>query len=188
MNRARNIIGWLLLGLVVSGCAPGAQSFVRDDVDSSNIQQVAVCPFQNRSQDPQASARVQSVFVTELLARGSLRTLDPGETVAAMRELRIDPSAELSAAQIVALGERLQVGALFFGSVDEYGFERSSNDRVSVITATFRLAETETGTMIWQSQVHRSGTSFWRKLFGGGSASLHDVTRGAVDSSLESLF
>jgi hypothetical protein len=188
MNRAKFTVSWLLLGVVVSGCAPGTTSFVRDDVDSSHVQQVAICPFQNRSQDPQAGARVQSVFVTELLTSGALRTLDPGETAAAMRDLRFEPTAELSAAQIVALGERLKVDALFFGSVDEYGFERASNDRVSVVTATFRLAETETGTVIWQCQVHHNGTSIWRKLFGGGSASLHDVTRGAVDSSLESLF
>ncbi len=188
MSRGMIWISLALLGGALAGCGGGATSYVRDDVDYGNIRRVAIYPFQNRSQDMQAGPRVQSVFVTELLVQDALQTLDPGETLAAIRDLKLDPSADLSSEQIKALGERLTVDAVFFGSVDEYGFERDSSDRVSVITATFRLAETETGTFIWQSQVHKGGSSVWRKIFGGGSASLHDVTRDAVDACLGSLF
>jgi hypothetical protein len=187
MSRTRIKIVWVLLLVVLAGCGGGATSYVRDDVDYSHIRRVAIYPFQNRSQDPQAGPRVQSVFVTELLTRNALQTLDPGESLAAMRELKLDPGAELSAAQILALGQRLSVDAIFFGAVDEYGYERESGDRVSSLTLTLRLAETETGTIIWQSQDHRRGTSVWRKIFGGGTTSLHDISRAAVDDCLRSL-
>jgi hypothetical protein len=105
-----------------------------------------------------------------------------------MRELKLDPNAEPSAEQIVALGKALEVDAVFFGSVEDYGPERLSGDRVNAVTLTFSLAETQTGSLIWQSQIHRNGTSFWRKLFGGGSASMYDVSRAAVAEALGTLF
>jgi uncharacterized protein YbjQ (UPF0145 family) len=50
------------------------------------------------------------------------------------------------------------------------------------------MAETETGNLIWRSQVHVDGSSLWKKLFGGESASLYDVSRKAVQKALGSLF
>jgi hypothetical protein len=188
MNRAITKIGWLLLATGLAGCGGGMVSHVRDDVDYSHIQRVAVYPFLNRSQDQLAAARVQTVFITELATRGGLQIIDPGETLAAMRDLRYDAAADLSAAQIIELGKRLSVDAVFFGAVDDYGFERENANRAAAVTLSMRLAETQTGTVIWLSQDHRTGTSVWRKLFGGGSASLHDVTRAVVTDCLGSLF
>lgn len=188
MNRAMLAIGWLLLAVSLLGCGGGAVSHVRDDVDYSHVQRVAVYPFLNRSPDQWAAARVQAVFITELAARGGLQLIDPGETLAAVRDLRYDSAAELSAAQIIELGKRLSVDAVFFGAVDDYGFERENANRAAVVTLSLRLAETQTGSVIWLSQDHRSGTSVWRKLVGGGSASLHEVTRTAVNECLGSLF
>lgn len=188
MKRTIISAGWLLLAIGLSGCGGGAVSHVRDDVDYSHIQRVAVYPFVNRSQDQLAGARVQTVFITDLATRGGLQIIDPGETLAAMRELRYDPGMELSAAQIIDLGKRLDVDAVFFGAVDDYGFERENANRAAVVTLSMRLAETQTGSVVWLSQDQRSGTSVWRKLFGGGSASLHDVTRAVVADCLGSLF
>jgi len=189
MSRARISLGiCCLLGLALSGCAPDVNSFVRSDVDYSYIRQVAVFPFQNLSQDLYAAARVQSVFTTQLLAQDGLRVVEPGAVLATLEDQRLDAAAELSPDQIVALGEQLGADAIFFGTVEEYGAERMSNDRVYLVTLSFALHETETGSLIWQGQVHNDGTSFWRKLFGGGSASLYQVTSTAVDDALETLF
>jgi hypothetical protein len=94
----------------------------------------------------------------------------------------------LSPEQIVELGQALSVQGIFFGTVEEYGQARIRNAQAYNVTVSFSLSETETGTMIWNSQVNRNGTSFWRRLFGGGSASLYDVSRDAVDSALGTLF
>ena len=123
-----------------------------------------------------------------MLNQDALRTIDLGETLGGMRALRLDAASVLTPQQIVDLGKQLSVDAIFFGDVEEYGLERSSSDRVYYVTLAFSLAETETGTIIWQSTVHEDGTSLWRKLFGGGSASLHDVTRSAVAEALGTLF
>ena len=190
MSQARISLGFLMLLGVVTlvGCSSNATSFVRDDVDYSYIRRVAIFPFFNRGQDLQAGARVYTIFQSEVLEQDALRTIDLGETMAGVQALRLDPTSELSPEQIVALGQELSVDAIFFGSVDEYGIERTSSARVYHVTFTFSLAETETGALIWQSQVHNNGTSVWRKIFGGGSASLHSVSQSAVQDALGTLF
>lgn len=182
------LTGLIALAVLLAGCAPEVSSFARDDVDYSFIRRAAVYPFQNRSQDLQAGVRVHSIFLSELLQQDALRTIDPGETLGGIAALRLDTVGELTPEQIVDLGRELEVDAIFFGDVEEYGADRVSNDRVNLVTLTFSMAETQTGSVVWRSTVHRNGTSFWRKLFGGGSASLHDVTRAAVRESLETLF
>ena len=86
------------------------------------------------------------------------------------------------------LGQVLSVDGIFFASVEEYGVERVSKDRTYSITASYSLAETETGLKVWNAQTRCQGSSFWRKLFGGGSASLYAVSKENVNNALETLF
>ncbi len=182
------LAGLALTLLFGTACAPGATSFVRDDVDFSYIRRVTIYPFANLSQDVHASQRMHSVFTAELLAQDAVVIIDQGEILNAMAELRLSPGSQLSAVQIMDLGQALSVDGIFFGTIEEYGVERISDGRTYSITASFKLVETETGSMIWNSQTRADGTSFWRKLFGGGSASLYGVSRSAVQQALGTLF
>lgn len=176
-----------LLFLAAGGCGPGASQFIRDDVDLSFVRRVAVYPFYNLSQDMFGGQRVQSVFLTELLARGVVEVVDRGEMLAAIAELKLPPDSILSPEQVVALGKRLQAEGIFFGTVEEYGAERGA-EQVQVVTATYQLCEAQTGRVVWSSQTRTDGTSLMRKLFGGGSASAYDVTRANVRAALGTLF
>jgi hypothetical protein len=182
------ICNTLLAALVLAGCAPGVSSYINQDVDFSYIQRVAVFPFENLSSDNQAGPKVESVFLGELLEAEGIRVVAPGETRATVYSLRLPLTADLAAEEIVALGEALGVEAIFFGKIEEYGIRADSRDRANAVTASFSLAETVTGTMIWRAQVSEDGGSVWRKIFGGGSASMYDVTRGAVRDALGTLF
>jgi hypothetical protein len=113
--------------------------------------------------------------------------VDPGETVAAMNSLGLDDGSKLTPEQAIALGEALSVDALFFGIVEEYGLSRTDRKRGNEVVAVFGMTETESGTVIWRSQVQASGTSTWNRVFGGGSKSLYDVSRDAVRKALRTL-
>jgi hypothetical protein len=179
----------LAFGLAaLAGCAPQTAHFVHPDVDLGFVKRCAVVPFQNLSPDRFAAARLQPVFLAELLQTEALSVVDPGTTLAAYNRLGLGPDTPLTPAQAVALGEALEVQAIFTGAVEDYGQRRSGGDQTNAVTATFSMLETETGTMVWNAQVARDGSSFWRKLFGGDSASQHDVSRRAVRDALESLF
>lgn len=187
-KRTIALAGLMLALTIVAGCAPGATSFIRDDVDFSFIRRVAIFPFYNLSQDIHASQRLQSVFMAEVLDREALVIVEQGETLQNMAKLRLGPESQLSAEQIQALGKALGVDAIFFGSIEEYGVERIGDGRTYSVTASFSLVESETGTMVWNAQTRADGSSLWRKLFGGGSASLYAVSRAAVDQALATLF
>jgi len=189
MTRSRICRASLLCLVLLAGCAPRATTFVRQDVDFGRIRRCAVLPFRNLSQDQAASERVQSVFLTELLSAGEgLRVVEPGETIAALRELRINTADPIQPSRLVELGKRLDADAVFGGLVLEYGVDQSGRDRVTVVTAEFDLMETETGALIWKSEIQGKGGSVWRKLFGGEPASLYAVTRNVVRKALGTLF
>lgn len=189
MNRTWVALGAaLLIFAVFWGCSPAPTSYVRSDADFSFVKRAAIMPFQNLSQDLHAGTRVRSVFMSSVLEQDALALVDLGETLDAMNRLRLSVDTALTPDQVIELGRELQVDALFMGSVEDYGLERMSNDRVYVVTASFTMAETETGSVVWKAQVHENGTSVWRKLFGGGSASLYEVSRGAVNKALGTLF
>ena len=180
---------WCSLLLILSaGCAGGnATSYIHPTVDFSHIHRCAVVPYQNLTPDNFADERLESVFLSEVLRDGSLAVLDPEETVSAMRGLKIAPGEPLTPEQIASLGKALGVEGIFFGTVEEYGLSRSSRRQLYTVTAIFSMAETETGNLIWRCQVHADGSSFWKKLFGGDSASLYDVSQKAVRKALGTL-
>lgn len=192
MNR-RNLLPPALaaacvLALAVAGCSPRATSFVHPNYDFGRLQRCALLPFQNLSSDTNAGARLQAVFLGELLRHEGLAIVEPGETLAALRELRLSVEEPLTPAQLGQLGQRLQCEGIFLGTVQEYGVESIGGGRAYKVTADFALVETETGQTIWKAQVHRGGGSVWRKLFGGESAGIYDVSRGAVREALGTLF
>lgn len=157
-------------------------------MDFSHIRRSAVLPFHNLTGDSFADDRIQSIFLMEVLKRGSLVVVEPEETISAMRELRISPEAMPTAEQLMALGKALSVEAVFIGSVEEYGQAPRSRQTCYYVTVALSMAETETGGLIWRSQVHVDGSSMLRTLLGRESASLYDVSREAVDKALGTLF
>lgn len=177
----------ILLALVIGGCASGPIHHVRSDVDFSFIRRVAVVPFQNLSADRFATQRMNTVFVSELQQYGGLEVVDPGETMQAYLSQRLTPDLPLTPTQVVALGQALEVDAIFTGTVEDYGLERLGGNQTYAVTAAFGLAETQSGASIWTAQIRTDGSSFWQKLFGGQPTSLYEVSRRAVRGALGTL-
>lgn len=184
---SRVATAWIIL-VIFSGCSPNTTSYVRDDVDYSFISTVAIFPFRNLSQDVNANQRVHSIFVAQVLDREMVSVIEYGTVLSAMTQMQLDVNSVLTPEQIVQLGTIMSVDGIFFGTVEEYGLERLSKDRTYSVTAAYSLAETQTGTLIWNAQTSTDGGSLWRKLFGGGSASLYKVSKSNVNKALETLF
>lgn len=182
------LLGLGLCLLVFSACSSGTEGYVNTDVDFSYMERCAVLPFQNLSTDRYADERVQALFTLNLMRRGVLTVVEPGEVLQVMRRLDLQRGAEYSPEQYVELGEALGVQAIFYGAIDEYGIPKGSRDRNNRVTARFLMVETETGSVVWRSSVNQDGGSLWRGLAGTGTADLHDVSKAAVDAALDTLF
>lgn len=177
----------LFLLTSIFGCGSTATSYIKPRVDFSYLQRAAVLPFQNLTRDELADERMRSVFLTEVLAAQVLEIADPRETATALTELGVLGNEALTPEQAVALGKRLSVDAVFSGSVEEYGYARGGLDRSPEITAVFALTETETGSIVWRAQIHETGSSFWRGLFGGSPDDIYEVSRKTVRRALGTL-
>ena len=170
----------LFLAAVLAGCASSGNGYINPNVNFGQMRRAAVVPFQNLSGDEIADERMYSVFLMELLKEDVLDITDPGETFAAMRNLGIPMGTNLDAEQVVKLGRQLNVQALFFGIVEEYGVSRVDPRKGTEVTAVFGMFETETGTVVWRTQVHATGSSTLKRLFGASSAGMYEVSRDAV--------
>jgi hypothetical protein len=186
-RRSRGLAALLASALLMGGCASSGLTYVNPDVDFSYMQRAAVVPFQNLSPDHLADERLQTIFLMEILKEDVLEIVDSRETVSAMQAAGLRPGSELKPEQVVSLGKRLGVDAIFFGVVEEYGQSRTDRKRGPEITAVFGMWETETGVVVWQSQVHENGASFWGKIFGGGTGDLYEVSRETVRKALGTL-
>ncbi len=171
----------------LSGCGASRSSYVHPNVDFGYMRRAAVLPFQNLTSDHLADERMQSIFLMELLEADILEIVDPRETLAAMHSLSLNPDSPLTPEQAVKLGQKLQVEALFFGTIEEYGTSQIDRRRGPEITGVFGLTETETGALVWRSQVHVTGSSMWKRLFGGGPSDLYSVSVKAVRKALGTL-
>jgi hypothetical protein len=186
-KRARRIPCLLTFLAFAAGCSGGGTVFVHPDVDFSHIRRCAVLPFENLTSDAFAGKRLESIFLMEVLSSGVLTVVEPEETASAAAKLQINPGNMPTPEQVVALGKALSVEGILFGSVEDYGPLNRSGQQGYQVTAAFSLTETETGAMIWRSQVHVEGLSLWKRLFGGESASLFDLSRKAARKALGSL-
>jgi hypothetical protein len=195
MNRTlmtgRGTTGAVLLLAVLPlgflGCASSGQGYVNPDVNFGYMKRAAVLPFENLTRDDLAAERLHSVFLMELLDKDVLKLADAGETYAAMRALGLKGGSRLTPEQAVALGQKLEVDALFFGVVEEYGLSQVDRKRGPEVTAVFGLIETETGSVVWRAQANASGSSVLKKVFGGSASSLYDVSRDVVRKALRTL-
>ncbi|MFC1573415.1 hypothetical protein ACFL6M_07440 [Candidatus Eisenbacteria bacterium] len=178
----------LVTAQLLMGCAAQNMTFVHPGVDFGHIRRCAILPFMNQSSDDLADERMRSIFLTEILDDGTLEIVGTGETLAAIRSLQLMTDVTLTPEEIQRLGSALSVDAFFFGVIEEYGLSRTDRASGYEVTAVFGMTETQTGTVVWRTQVHVNGSSMWTKLFGGGTLSLFDVSRKAVRKGLETLF
>lgn len=177
----------VVAALAGAGCGSPGGSYVHPNVDFTYMKRAAVLPFQNLTTDFQAAERMQSIFLMELLEEDVLALVDPRETQAALLALGLPAGSALTPEQAIALGKKLEVQALFFGTVEEYGYGQGDRSRGPVLTATFGMTETQTGVLVWRAQSHATGSSVWNKLFGGGPRDLYDVSRETVRKALRTL-
>lgn len=174
MNR--KLVGLILvcLFLYIPGCAgtgSKTKSFLREDASLGHIQTIAVFPFEGSEGAP----RIREFTMTQVLASGIFDVVDKGRVDNILQQEVIAPAAPLNSNTIKRLGQRLNVQAVLFGSVEEVSQSRG-NAVFPEITITLRLIDCETGLILWQASGRGSGYSLTDRLFGTTPKDSFDVT------------
>lgn len=179
------IIG-ILLGL--SGCAgTSVKGYLKPGVTISQIESVAVIPFDNLSQHPDAGKKVVNLLLTELVNTGLFRLADMGEVESSLRRLRIRTTAEIDLSKLKTLGDELDIQTIIVGSIDEYELRQGKAGLISVVSVNARMLDVGTGDILWAINNAHDGED-WETIFGFGKViSLSQLAQIVVSEMVEGL-
>jgi len=142
----------LALGLVLVGCAAGdrqARDYIDPSADLADLT-VAVLPFENLTNYPNAGRIAADLLATELYERGVFTLQEETETRRALAQLKIDPDNLTSVAAAQQAAGLLDVDAVLVGSVSEFGYQQGLREE-PVVGLNARLGAAGTGSVLWAS-------------------------------------
>ena len=188
MKITSRFLTLVVLSFGLTSCAvTRSTSFLHPEYDFTQVERVAVVPFEDLSREPGTGSFVTRVFLTELLATGAFDIVEPGEVTRITGTPSQRGTAELSFDKIKKLGDELSVQAVVFGTVGESAELRSSGVGGHVISLNVRMVDVVTGATIWSSAVNTGGPGLFARLLGSGDQSRGTVVRKAVRKSIATL-
>jgi polysaccharide biosynthesis protein PelC len=142
----------LALTLVLAACASGDRQ-ARDYIDPAadfGAMKVAVLPFENLTNYPNAGRIAAELLATELYQRRIFQLQEETETRRALAQLKIDPENLTSVAAAQQAAGLLEVDAIIVGSVSEFGYQQGLREE-PVVGLNARLIEAGSGNVLWAS-------------------------------------
>jgi TolB-like protein len=179
--------GCITLGvLMLAGCGSrsASNSFVREDVDFSFIERIAVLPFTNNSSDQFAPERARDITITHVLQLGLFDTVEKVLVNNVMYEEGVEIDGPIDPLTLKRIGQRLNTQAVILGTIDLAENARLGSTNYPVMALTLRLVEVNSGLILWQASGNTSGESFSRRLFGLKTDDPYQVTNKLVRSLL----
>ncbi len=146
--------------LTLASCGSN-RMYVNDEADFGFYSRVAVVPFSNLTTDKNASDKVTSSFVTELLMLNTVSVANMGDVEkvvkAVVKQDMVNALDELTSEQAMAIGEQAQVEGIFVGAVKDFTMVRSGQDEFPLVAVIVRFIDCQTGRVVWSYETTRKG-------------------------------
>jgi len=150
---------WVVVLCTLIGCG-SPPAFVEPDADLDFYERVAVTPFWVSGADRSASDQVTDAFVTALMISEKYVVAEPGlfrHTLADVADQASVTHRGLTPEQVLELGTRAQVEAVFEGSILTYEMTRIGQNQYPLISVELRMIDAQTGRLIWSMTLTRKG-------------------------------
>jgi hypothetical protein len=187
MMMLKRVIFFLIF-CSLAACASVSDTYFDPNMDFGAIRKVAVMPFENLTNDKQASERVRDVTVTLILATEAVYVIPVGEVARGVERVNVANPSAPSTEEVIKLARIIEADAVLTGVVREYGEVRSGTTTANVVSMSLQMAETQTGKVVWSSSSTRGKISIFDRLFGGGGQPMNEITEKAVKRLLDKLF
>jgi hypothetical protein len=149
------------LALLLGGCATLPDTYVREGFESHGIGAVAVFPFENGTDSPEASPVVTSAFVAGLMARGGYAVEHYGNVKTFLLDRRILAREGTDRETLARMRRSLGVDAVLFGRVEDYGQAGTVGwDAVPEVAVNVRLVDARTGEILFMARHRRHGDDY----------------------------
>jgi len=150
----------LAVAMSLVSCA-GNRMYVSEEADFGFYSRVGVVPFSNLTNDKNASEKVTSSFITELLLLNTVAVANQGDMEnvfgTVVTQAMVNAIEELTSEQAMAIGEQAQVEGLFVGAVKDFGMVRSGQDEFPLVAVIVRFIDCQTGRVVWSYETSRKG-------------------------------
>jgi hypothetical protein len=159
-------ITFLLLGFAGCGSKTVSKSFVRQDVDFTFIERIAVLPLENNTSDRYAAELARDATITQVLEMRLYDTIEKVLVDNVLYEEGVQQGVPFDPLTLKRIGQRLNAQALLIGTIDFAEAGRVGSTSYEQLALTLRLIEVNSGLILWQASGRASGESFFRRLFG----------------------
>jgi TolB-like protein len=170
----------LLLVVGLAACASNEaerRDFVASGLDLASMN-VAIVPFENLTNYPNAGRIAAELMATELYERSLFTLQEETTTRRALAELQIDPDNLTSIAAAKQAAEMLEVDGILIGSVSEFGYQQGLREE-PVVGLNARLIDGRTGAVLWASSHSALGGGYLQR--GSLNATAQEVVSAMAD-------
>ena len=184
------MVTWLFLfAILLAGCVNKNLEFFSDEgMDFAFYNRIAILPLENNSEDEFSDERLAAILSTLVLNQGLFSIVEKGD-------LKVFFSEEVAGRDVTfldketsgQLAKNLKVEAYIVGSVDSYQIVRNGSYSYPVVSATLRMVDAKTGSIVWQAHGSESGYNSWQRIFGLASENIHQVSLRLVKNLLQTM-
>ncbi|WP_109446053.1 hypothetical protein [Azospirillum sp. TSH64] len=167
----------LAAGLLLAGCGVGrinSRDFAQPSGALPAGSTVAVLPFENLTNHPNAGQIAADIVSTELYGVDGLRTVEvgrvrsrlsagkPAADAASTATASTDGQPDAAPLDAQAAGRTLGVDAVLAGSVSEYGYQHGLREE-PVVGLNARLVRVSDGAVLWTSSQSEAGRGYFSR-------------------------
>ncbi|NOY88548.1 MAG: hypothetical protein GXO93_04035, partial [FCB group bacterium] len=149
-----------ILLLVFSSCA-SHKAYINEEADFGFYHKVGVIPFSNLSNAKNASEKVTSTFVTQLLMQDVAQVANIGDflnvTKKVFKKEKTNILDELTSEEAKKIGEEAKVQGVFIGAINEFGMVRSGQNQFPLISLSVKFIDCQSGAVVWSYETTRKG-------------------------------
>jgi hypothetical protein len=172
----------------IAGCSSTVSSnFLMSPEAINNINCIAVLPFKNHTQTPNAGNILADLLSIELMKQGNFNVMDRMEVERVLRERDIYIPDGIAPDDAGGIGVILGVQAVFAGEVTSYYYKPSSiptEGAVPVVDFSLSLIDSTTGQTIWTGK----GKFTPSGILAEGTTPITEVAQNGVRELLDSFY
>lgn len=181
------ILIFLIITVLFYGCNGHMKKYKHVDIETKNLQRIAVLPLENMTANQYADEKISSLVIMDLLTR-DVNVIEPGEVMRAFRELRIRSAESISGKAIQSLGDLLDVDVILKGSVGTFEMKKGTAVSYPEVSVHLMLIDVKSGDIVWSAWHTSGGASFWTRHFGAEGKTLDDTAGKVINEAIDSLF
>jgi hypothetical protein len=178
-----------ILGILLLGAGCGTQPHSAGEVDRlpKRGERVALIPFDNLTEYPDASRRYTLLLFDRLTGERSLDLVPLAEVEPILAKYRVRRADLIDSTAARSMGEDLQTRYLIVGTVLDMMNAADSRSRQAELTVSLRIHSLPSGQVVWTCVDARSGNDGERPFGWGVILSADKLAAQSVDRIVENL-